>query len=56
MPQDYFDKVHTSYLLFAVRNNKLIAITLSNATDKKKLLTETESIELLEKIYLKQKS
>ena len=52
MPQNN-NKDHTSYLLYAIRNNKLIAINLTNDTDKKKPLTETESIDLLEKIYLK---
>ena len=47
------NKYQTSYLLYAVRNNNLISISLTNNTDKKKPLTETESTELLEKIYLK---
>lgn len=52
MPQnDHKDQ--TSYLLYAVRNNNLISFNLTNNTDKKILLTEAESVELLEKIYLK---
>ncbi|MDN3691310.1 hypothetical protein QWZ06_03055 [Chryseobacterium tructae] len=43
----------TSYLLYAVRNNKLISFNLTNNIEKKNPLTETESIELLEQIYLK---
>lgn len=52
MPQnDHKDQ--TSYLLYAVRNNNLISFNLTNNTDKKIPLTEAESVELLEKIYLK---
>ncbi|MCD1116957.1 hypothetical protein [Chryseobacterium turcicum] len=47
------DKDLISYLLYAVRNNNLISINLTNNTDKKNSLTESESIELLEKVYLK---
>jgi len=47
------NKDQTSYLLYALRNNKLIAINLTNNTDRKIPLTEIESIELLEKIYMK---
>jgi len=46
-------KDQTSYLLYAVRNNNLISLNLTNNTDKKEPLTETESVELLEQIYLK---
>lgn len=48
---DYKEQI--SYLLYAVKNNKLISINLTNNTDRKIPLTESESIELLEKIYLK---
>nr|WP_315026335.1 hypothetical protein [uncultured Chryseobacterium sp.] len=52
MPQnDHKDQ--TLYLLYAVRNNNLISLNLTNNTDKKNPLTETESIELLEQTYLK---
>lgn len=47
------NKDQTSYLLYAVKNNNLISINLTNNTDKKKLFTESESIELLEKVYQK---
>lgn len=43
----------TSYLLYAVRNNNLISFNLTNNTDKKNPLTETESVKLLEQTYLK---
>lgn len=47
------NKDQTSYLLYTVKNNKIIAINLSSLTDRKIPLTESESIELIEKIYLK---
>lgn len=47
------NKDKTSYLLYAVRNNNLISFNLTNNTDKKNPLTETESVELLEQTYLK---
>lgn len=50
---EYDNKDLTSYLLYAVRNNNLISLTLTNNTDKKTPLTETESIERLEQTYLK---
>ncbi|MGE8554784.1 MAG: hypothetical protein ACN6OB_12760 [Chryseobacterium jejuense] len=50
---EYDNKDLISYLLYAVRNNNLISLTLTNNTDKKNPLTETESIERLEQTYLK---
>lgn len=47
------NKDQTSYLLYAVRNNNLISLSLNNNTDKKEPLAEAECTELLEKIYLK---
>lgn len=42
-----------TYLLYAVRNNNLISLNLTNNTDKTPPLTEAESVELLEQTYLK---
>lgn len=52
MPQNN-NKDQTSYILYAVRNDNLISINVTDNTDKKKLLTESEAVEFLEKIYLK---
>ena len=52
MPEnDNNDKI--SYLLYTVKNNKLISLNLSNNRGRKNQLTEIESIEHLEKIHLK---
>ncbi|MFD0836431.1 hypothetical protein ACFQ0I_11675 [Mariniflexile aquimaris] len=48
LENDNNDKI--SYLLYTVKNNKLISLNLSNNRDRKNQLTEIESIELLEKI------
>ena len=52
MPQNN-NQDQITYLLYGLQNNKLIAINLTNNTDRKILLTESESIIFLEKIYLK---
>ncbi len=43
----------TTYLLYAIRNNNLISLNLTNNADKTPPLTEAESVELLEQTYLK---
>lgn len=47
------NKDKTSYLLYAVRNNNLISLNLTNNTDKRPPLTETEAIALLEQTFVK---
>ncbi|WP_160136060.1 hypothetical protein [Chryseobacterium sp. c4a] len=47
------NKDKTSYLLYAVRNNNLISLNLTNNTDKTPPLTETEAIALLEQTFVK---
>lgn len=52
MPQ-IENKTHISYLLYAVRNKKLISISLSSGYNRDPALEDAEAVTRLEKIYLR---